>query len=159
MFCLLVRRLGILQFNSWLSAFSLLERPLLVDAVVQYLLYNIIGADLLGFWLGTEFFTIFLAPKFIKDSVPFVKDSVPFIKNSVPFIKDSVPFIKKSVPFIKKLGAKEIYVSVNLYRLVIFILYTAFTFEAETYVLQSDFVPESWPISCRYPFLDQSDHR
>ena len=93
--------------------------------------------------MAPSFFTIFLAPKFIKDSVPFVKDSVPFIKNSVPFIKDSVPFIKKSVPFIKKLGAKEIYVSVNLYRLVIFILYTAFTFEAETYVLQSDFVPES----------------
>ena len=53
----------------------------------------------------------------------------------------------------------EIYVSVDLYRLVIFILSTAFTFEAETYVLQSDSVPKSWPISCRYPFLHQSDHR
>ena len=52
----------------------------------------------------------------------------------------------------------EIYVSVDLYRLVIFILSTAFTFEAETYVLQSDSVPKSWPISCRYPFLHQSDH-
>ena len=60
--------------------------------------YYIIGANLLDFRFGTEFFTIFLAPKFIKDSVPFVKDLVPFIKNSVPFIKVSVPFIKNSVP-------------------------------------------------------------
>ena len=119
MFCLLVRRLGILQFNSWLSAFSFLERPLLVDAVVQYLLYYIIGADLLGFWFGTEFFTIFLAPKFIKDSVPFVKDSVPFIKDSVPFIKDSVPFINKSVPKILYRTRCQIFNKIKIKRKVV----------------------------------------
>ena len=94
----LVRSLGNCQVEFRDQESTYLGGPRYLKCLQLFYAYYIIGANLLDFRFGTEFFTIFLAPKFIKDSVPFVKDSVPFIKNSVPFIKVSVPFIKNSVP-------------------------------------------------------------
>ena len=101
--------------------------------------------------------SIFEAPYLINNY-----SKLPIIRNGILEIKGRNFYIVFEVFFYEPSRDKvqgEIYVSVDLYRLVIFILSTTFTFEAETYVLQSDFIPESWPISCRYPFLDQSDHR
>ena len=85
--------------------------------------------------------SIFEAPYLINNytKLPITRNGILEIKGQNFYILFEVFFYEPSRDKVQG----EIYVSVDLYRLVIFILSTTFTFEAETYVLQSDFIPES----------------